>query len=105
MYFLMLQEVEQHTKKLQEKFGVFKHASFRTHFDPAREREQLCMLLPGYNDDDEGHPSSKRNRILGGGYTVHSYHRSRHSDRETQVRLCVVPALDSVILINTAVLC
>jgi hypothetical protein len=86
----MVQEVEQHTKKLQEKFGVFEHASFRTHFDPAHEREQLRMLLPCYNDDDEGQPSPKRNRIMGGGYTVHSYHRSRHSDRDIQVRLCVL---------------
>ncbi|XP_021928207.1 uncharacterized protein LOC110833911 isoform X4 [Zootermopsis nevadensis] len=81
-----IQEVEEHTKKLQEKFGVFEHASFRTRFDPAREREQLCMLLPSYNDDDEGQPSSKRNKILGEGYTVRSYYCSRQSEREAQER-------------------
>lgn len=83
-FFLMVQEVEQHTRKLRDKFGVFEHAPFRTHFDPSQEREQLHMLLPSY-DDGGGQPSSKRSKLLGGGYTVRTYQRSQQSNRETQV--------------------
>jgi hypothetical protein len=85
----MVQEVEQHTKKLREKFGVFNHAPFRTHFDPAREREQLHMLLPAYSDDDEGQPSYKRIKFLGGGYKVRTHHHSGQSDRKARVCLYV----------------
>jgi hypothetical protein len=89
-FFLMVQEVEQHTRKLREKFGMFEHAPFRTHFDPSREREQLHMLLPSY-DDEGGQPSSKRSKLLGGGYTVRTYQRSQQSNREAQVcsHICV----------------
>uniref|UniRef100_A0A347ZJA3 Putative OSA1 n=1 Tax=Reticulitermes speratus TaxID=60591 RepID=A0A347ZJA3_9NEOP len=80
-----IEEVEQHTRKLREKFGVFEHAPFRTHFDPSREREQLHMLLPSY-DDGGGQPSSKRSKLLGGGYTVRTYQRSQQSNREAQER-------------------
>jgi len=83
-FFLMVQEVEQHTRKLRDKFGVFEHAPFRTHFDPSREREQLHMLLPSY-DDGGGQPSSKRSKLLGGGHTVRTYQRSQQSNREAQV--------------------
>jgi len=80
----MVQEVEQHTRKLRDKFGVFEHAPFRTHFDPSQEREQLHLLLPSY-DDGGGQPSSKRSKLLGGGYTVRTYQRSQQSNREVQV--------------------
>ncbi|XP_069701983.1 MYND-type zinc finger-containing chromatin reader ZMYND8 isoform X2 [Periplaneta americana] len=74
-----IQEVEQHAKKLRDKFGIFEHAPFRTHFNPAREREQLRMLLPGYNgEDDTGPPNSKRNKLHAGGYSVRTYHRSNN---------------------------
>lgn len=63
---------------------MFEHAPFRTHFDPSQEREQLRMLLPSY-DDGGGLPSSKRSKLLGGGYTVRAYQRSQQSNREAQV--------------------
>jgi hypothetical protein len=85
-FLFMAQEVEQHARKLRDKFGVFEYAPFRTHFDPSRQKEQLHMLLPGYSDDGEGQPSSKRGKLPGGGPTVRTY---QHSDRDAQVGVCV----------------
>jgi hypothetical protein len=64
---------------------VFEHAPLRTHFDPTRQKEQLRMLLPGYDGDGEGQPSPKRNKLPGGGFAVRTYQRSQQSDREEQV--------------------
>ncbi|PSN52379.1 hypothetical protein C0J52_06722 [Blattella germanica] len=83
-WFIEVCEVEQHTKKLREKFGMFHHAPFRTNFEPGQEAEHLKMLLPNYNPDNDGPPSSKRNKLHGGGYAVRTYQRSNHNERETQ---------------------
>jgi hypothetical protein len=88
------QEVEQHTRKLRDKFGVFEHAPLRTHFDPSRQMEQLHMLLPGYDCDGTGQPSPKRSKLPGGGFAVRTYQRFQLCDREAQVneymcKICV----------------
>ncbi|GLG92769.1 Nucleosome-remodeling factor subunit NURF301 [Gryllus bimaculatus] len=41
-------EVEQHIRKLRERFGRFEYAPFRTPFDPSHEEEHLATFLPGY---------------------------------------------------------
>lgn len=43
-YFL--QELEQHIKKLRDKYGYFEHAPYKTPYDPNKEDEQLKMLIP-----------------------------------------------------------
>lgn len=110
VFLLMVQEVEQHTRKLRDKFGTFRHAPFRTHFDPSREQEQLHMLLPSY-DDGEGQPSSKRSKLLGGGYAVRTYQCSQQSNRgQVCPHICVncsenVIVFDWVIFTRTVNLC
>ena len=75
--------MEQHTKKLREKYGTFQHAPFRTNFEPGQEPEQLRMLLPHYNpDDDGGPPNTKRNKMYGVSYSFRTYQRSNHADKE-----------------------
>ncbi|XP_023721247.1 uncharacterized protein LOC111872013 isoform X4 [Cryptotermes secundus] len=81
-----IQEVEQHTKKLRDKFGAFEHAPFRTLFDPSCQKEQLHMLLPGYDCTGDGEPSPKRSKLPAGGFAVRTYQRSQQSDREAQER-------------------
>jgi hypothetical protein len=45
-----LQEVEQHTMRLKERFGAFSHAPPRTAFDPDQQEKQLNMLLPNVSN-------------------------------------------------------
>lgn len=42
-----IEEVDQHIKKLVERFGSFSYPPARTAYNPLKEDEQLLMLLPG----------------------------------------------------------
>lgn len=43
-----IEEVDQHIKKLVEKYGAFAYPPVRTLYNPLKEDEQLQMLVPGY---------------------------------------------------------
>uniref|UniRef100_A0A1B6CFV5 Protein kinase C-binding protein 1 n=1 Tax=Clastoptera arizonana TaxID=38151 RepID=A0A1B6CFV5_9HEMI len=42
-----IQELEAHIKKLQDKFGMFQHAPYKTPYNP--EEDQLSILLPKFD--------------------------------------------------------
>ena len=42
-----VEEVDQHIKKLVERFGSFVYPPLRTAYNPLKEDEQLQLLLPG----------------------------------------------------------
>lgn len=42
-----IEEVDQHIKKLVERYGSFAYPSPRTAYNPHKEVEQLQMLIPG----------------------------------------------------------
>jgi hypothetical protein len=54
-----LQEVEYRIKRLQDKFGKFEYAPYKTPYDPKNEDEQLLMMLPQYESKIVG----KRGRL------------------------------------------
>jgi hypothetical protein len=46
-----VEEVDQHIKKLVERYGSFAYPSPRTPYNPNKDDEQLQQLIPGYRDD------------------------------------------------------
>ncbi|XP_046393456.1 uncharacterized protein LOC124161233 isoform X2 [Ischnura elegans] len=53
-----IMEVEDHIKKLKEKYGVFVYAPLRTIYDPSQDEEILMKMLPKYQPVNFDSPTS-----------------------------------------------
>ncbi|XP_052747585.1 uncharacterized protein LOC112058449 isoform X2 [Bicyclus anynana] len=46
-----MQEAEDHIRNISRKYGQFKHAPFKTPFDPTKLSEQLKMMIPTFDGE------------------------------------------------------
>ena len=55
------QELEEHVKNLEKRFGKYNFAKPRTQYNPKRIQAQLAMTLPGYTGRDTKPSSGEGN--------------------------------------------
>ena len=61
----LFQELEEHVKNLEKRFGAYNFAKPKTQYNPKRVQAQLLMTIPGYGGRDaETKPASGKNKLV-----------------------------------------